>query len=396
MDSSLISEKVTQAVGILNELDIDAWLTFVRETTEICDPALHFIAGTNVVWQAAFIIARDGTKVAIAGKGDHGNIERLGVYDRVIPYTESIGPDLIAVLMEINPRKIGINYSLDNVSADGLTHGMYLRLLKLLEGTDLAQRFVSAEPVFSRMRGRKTPEELRRIQQAVDTTMELFDALTQHIQLGWTERQIADFMHGKMTERGLTSSWDWEYDPGVNCGPDTQGGHMPPGDVALEKGHVLHLDFGVKQNGYSSDLQRVWYVLRDGEDSAPQEVQRAFETVQEGIRRAAAMLKPGVVCWTVDQQVRDFLRERGYPEYQHALGHQVGIWAHDGGSVLGPRWERYGERPYDKVEAHQVYTLEFGIQTAYGYVSQEEMVEITADGCRFMSQPQSEIWLLRF
>lgn len=137
-------------------------------------------------------------------------------------------------------------------------------------------------------------------------------------------------------------------------------------------------------------------MLRDGEDSAPQEVQRAFETVQEGIRRAAAMLKPGVVCWTVDQQVRDFLRERGYPEYQHALGHQVGIWAHDGGSVLGPRWERYGERPYDKVEAHQVYTLEFGIQTAYGYVSQEEMVEITADGCRFMSQPQSEIWLLRF
>ena len=38
------------------------------------------------------------------------------------------------------------------------------------------------------------------------------------------------------------------------------------------------------------------------------------------------------------------------PDITHATGHQIGRAVHDGGTLLGPKWERYGEAPYDVVE----------------------------------------------
>ena len=40
----------------------------------------------------------------------------------------------------------------------------------------------------------------------------------------------------------------------------------------LEKGHTLHLDLGIKQDDYCSDIQRMWYVLDDGETAVSDEV----------------------------------------------------------------------------------------------------------------------------
>lgn len=391
----LVHEKIKQAIDIMKEVDIDCWVTFVRETVEHNDSAMHFIAGHGVVWSAAFILTKQGQKIALLGKGDHSNFANLGVYDQVITYVQGIKEPFRELLLQINPRQIALNYAVDNTSADGITHGMFLMLCDILDGTDLARRFVSADPIISRLRGRKTPEELRRIRQAAEDTIELFDILTANIQKGWTARTVSEFMHQQMKARDYDSSWSWDGDPGVTTGPDMTEGHGMPAPVEIQPGHALRLDFGIKKDGYCSDLQRTWYVLRDGENEAPTEVQKAFEVVQEGIRRAAKALRPGAIGWEIDALVRSLLAERGYPEFTHALGHQVGIWAHDGGSVLGPRWERYGQRCYQPLELNQVFTLEFGIQTSHGYVAQEEMAVVTETGGKLLATPQDRIWLLR-
>jgi Xaa-Pro aminopeptidase len=63
--------------------------------------------------------------------------------------------------------------------------------------------------------------------------------------------------------------------------------------------------------------------------------------------------------------------------------------------VLGPRWERYGQRPYGRVEQDEVYTLEIGcLVPGYGYVSQEEDIVVTDDGCEFLAEPQREVIVL--
>ena len=51
MTDSLIQEKVTQAQAILNELGIDTWLLFARETSAVMDPMLPVIYGSDLTWQ---------------------------------------------------------------------------------------------------------------------------------------------------------------------------------------------------------------------------------------------------------------------------------------------------------------------------------------------------------
>ena len=99
--------------------------------------------------------------------------------------------------------------------------------------------------------------------------------------------------------------------------------------------------------------------------------------------------------WRVDEAARRVITEGGFSEYQHATGHHVGRAAHDGGGVLGPRWERYGDAPMYAVEPGNVVTLELGVEdTGCGYVGLEEMVVVTEDGCEWLSTPQTELWVL--
>src|SRR5687767_3355795 len=124
----LVREKLDQAVAILNELNIDAWMTFVRETSLTPDPALDLILGMDMVWQSAFIVTRDNQRIAIVGKHDAENVRNLEAYTEVIPYLQGIRDPLVETLINLDPKQIALNYSEDDVAADGLSHGLMLLL----------------------------------------------------------------------------------------------------------------------------------------------------------------------------------------------------------------------------------------------------------------------------
>ncbi|UCD74719.1 MAG: hypothetical protein JSV91_13140, partial [Phycisphaerales bacterium] len=121
--SSIVQQKVEQAVGVLAELGIDAWLTFVRETTESGDPILPIILGHPLTWQSALIITRGGDCIAIVGKLEDDAVRSTGAWNEVIPFTQGVREPLINTLQRLDPKQIAINYSLDDVKADGLSHG---------------------------------------------------------------------------------------------------------------------------------------------------------------------------------------------------------------------------------------------------------------------------------
>jgi len=381
--------KAQQACEILKEQDIDAWLVWVRETSQMADPVLELILGGTLTWQSALIFTED-EKIAIVGNFDKDGVEAKGIYDTVIPYTTSIREELVKQLSRKDPKKIAINYSVNDVAADGLSVGMHLLLQDYLKNTPFANRLMSAEYHIQKLRGRKTAEEVSRIQKAVEITEDIFERAKKFVKVGMTEIEIYDFFHKCMNDYGATSAWDIDHCPAVDAGPYKQFGHAGPIDNKTKKGHLLHFDFGVKYNGYCSDIQRMFF-FGDRKD-VPSEVQHAFETVRDGIQAAAKWIRPGAVGYEVDNIARDFVKAAGYEEYQHALGHQLGRLAHDGGTLLGPKWERYGESPMGVVEVGNVFTLEFYVTTEhYGQVSLEEDILITRQGCDFLSTPQEEL-----
>ena len=395
-DRQLIQEKMGQATNILNELGIDAWLTFVRETPLSPDPALELILGMHVTWQSAFLLTRSGRHVAIVGHYDAENVRNLGVYDDVLGYHEGMGASLRSVLNELQPVQIAVNYSTTDVAADGLSHGMFLLLQQMLRETEYAGRLRTAEKVIAALRGRKSPTEVERMRQAIATTQQLFDEVEDYVRPGMTQRQIADFVQRRIDEGGLGYAWDKPYNPIVTCGPDSAIGHAAPGDVPLERGHTLHMDLGVKENGYCSDLQRMWYVLDEGESEAPADVQRAFDVVRRALMAGEQALQPGVPGWKVDEAAREVVVENGYPEYMHAFGHLLGRSAHDGATVLGPRWERYEGICELPVEIGNVFTLELHVPVPErGIMSLEEDVLVTTDGVEYLSDPQTELRYIR-
>ncbi len=396
MSRQLILEKIQQAVEILNEKDIDMWLTFVRETGNITDPMLEVIVGTNATWESAFIITKSGERHAIVGSLEVANMEVVNTYPNIHGYLKSIEDDLLAILNKYNPEKIAVNYSQNSSLADGLTHGMFLQLQKYLTGTPFKERLVSSEEIVAALRGRKSPTELSIMKEAIKETLKIFDQVTEFIRPGVSEIEIANFVKDIVRQKGFGFAWDEEYCPSVFTGPDTAGAHSGPTERKVERGHVINMDFGIKLNGYCSDLQRTWYVLREGETDAPEEVKRGFNVIVESIQRAADAIRPGAVAYTIDDIARSFIVENGYEEYPHGLGHQVGRVAHDGGALLAPKWERYGNLPYLKIEKNQVFTIEPRLTIeGFGIATIEEEVVVTENGCEFLSKPQKELYLIK-
>ena len=389
----IVKEKSEQANQILKEKGLDLWLTFVRETSAVQDPVLPLIYGeSSLTWQSALIFTASGEKLAIVGRFEVETAQNTGAFDRVIPYDESIQPILLEEITRINPSQIGINVSEEDYMADGLTHGMYENLMKMLEGTDYQDRTTSAEYVISALKGRKTPGEIELIQRAIQSTLEIYDFAFSRIARGMTEIEVASLMQAEVSQRGLDYAWSKQNNPAVNAGPNSPVGHNAPTEIKIEPGHLLHFDFGVKQANYCADIQRMVYFLTPEEEAPPEPVQKGFDTVVRAIQTAFDLMQPGIPGIEIDTAARSVVTDAGYPEYKYATGHQLGRLAHDGGGLLGPAWDRYGKTPYLPIEVGQVYTIEPGLMVpGYGYIGIEEDVLVTEDGAHYLSPPQKQL-----
>lgn len=391
---SLSALKLAQAQSLLAEFGLDAWMIVVRESSERPDPTLRFLVELDFTWATCFLVTRDWSGALVA-TFDAPDLMRLGLFDEVRTYKEGARAALLAMLEERKPGRIGINVSTHDALADGLTAGLRDWLAEALAGSPFAGRLASAAPLVAALRGVKLPEERAAIARAVDETEAMFGRVRDSLRFAMTAREIASRFHAEAERAGVRTAWPIHHCPTVTVGPLAPVGHVGPGEEAIVPGCLVHVDFGIVRDGYCSDLQRVWYAA--GPDGgAPEPVRRAYAAIVEAIDLAAKRLVPGTAGWEVDQAVRDHLHSRGFPEYAHALGHHLGRAVHDGGGVLGPRWERYGDQPFEKIRPGSVYTLEPSIQLeGHGLVALEEDVVVGARGGEFLSRFPREIPILR-
>jgi Xaa-Pro aminopeptidase len=218
---NIYQEKIEQAGQLLSEFDLDVWLVFVRETAEQTDPVLKMLGHLTPVWQAAYIFGRHGERIAIVGQGDDEAVRQQKLFEDVIPYTTGIREDLVNALGRLDPKRIGLNFSRSDVSADGLTYGMFLNLQEYLHGTVYHDRLVSAEDFVDALRGRKTAQELSLMRKAATISMEIFEATTAWLRPNLSEKEIYSFVHNLVRQRGVETAWDASHCPGLNAGPNS-------------------------------------------------------------------------------------------------------------------------------------------------------------------------------
>ena len=392
---SLIKEKISQSVAILTELGLPCWLTFVRESGMNGDPVMPFLAPAHVTWHSAFIVMADGEAHAIVGQYDKQTVEDAGAYRAVDGYVQSAKQPLLDFLRSRNPASIAVNYSAGSEVCDGLTHGMYLTLQAWLQEIGYENRLVSSERLISALRARKTDEELARMKTAIRLTEVVFAKVAQFLAPGVTERDVAAMVAAHVRDNHLDLAWEAGTCPAVFTGPDTAGAHYTPTGRAVERGHIVNMDFGIKHDDYCADLQRTFYVLREGETAAPPEVQRGFDTIVNAIEQARQAIRPGVTGQSVDAVARNLITGAGYVEFPHGLGHQVGRFAHDGTAMLGPAWEKYAQKPFAPLEEGMVFTIEPRLTVpGYGVATVEDMVVVTRTGAEFLSGPQTNLLLV--
>lgn len=384
-------EKIAQASRYLKEEGIDLWLIPTREGS---DPALDLLTKVRTVGLGAFIITAGGTAMALTSRIDIQDVEESGLFEKVFTYADSFEDSLRTIITDMNPQSIALNFSTDDHLCDGLGQGLYNLVTRSLQEV-FSGEFVSSEKILSKVRAVKSSEEIRCLKKAIEITNDIYDRVFTKIRVGMSEIEIGELFVDEMRAGNLVNGFIGEMAPPMVL--KERISHRKPGEARIEPGDFFIIDFSISWEGYCSDIARTAYVLRKGEIDAPDAMKETFINAFEAISRAFSAVRPGVKGWEIDTIARSFLLEQGMPEITHATGHQIGLSTHDGGTLLGPKWPRYGSAPYGEIAEGMVFTLEPTILRDVGFSALvEENILVTGNGAEYLSRRQKELYLIPY
>lgn len=236
------------------------------------------------------------------------------------------------------------------------------------------------QEAINSLRRIKQSEEIEAIKKAQGVTDKAFNYILDRIKTGKTEKEIAldlEFFARKNGGEGVA------FDFIVVSGKNSSLPHGVPTDKKIENGDFITMDFGVKWNGYCSDMTRTIAV-----GNVSEEQKKVYDTVLNAQKMALKNIKAGAVCKEIDATARDYIYSCGYEGcFGHGLGHCVGIDIHESPA--------FNTRDITILKSGMVMTVEPGIyiENTFG-VRIEDMIVVTDDGCENLTQSPKELIVL--
>jgi Xaa-Pro aminopeptidase len=151
----------------------------------------------------------------------------------------------------------------------------------------------------------------------------------------------------------------------VSTGERSAYSHGYPTNRKLKNGEFMLIDLGPSKNGYAADETRTFLQGND-----PKKL-KMLSAMDEAVEEVIKSIKPGISCKKLDAISRKVLKQHGFPDYPHSLGHPLS------GAIV-PILSKSSDHILKK---GMIFTVEPGIYLpGYGGVRMEENVVITEDG----------------
>ena len=399
---------------LMRQNGVDMWVVAMREYNE--DPVFWSLVSPTTMF------ARRRTIYVFTDRGPQRGIERLalgggsqgGVYEAYVA-RDTIDPsigrrpelvgqgqwDLLARLVsERDPTTIAVDISHTHAFSDGLSAGEWEQLSRALPPRYLA-RVVRSERLPLDYQAIRAPGMLPVYRRMMEVVWAIIDTAfsNQVITPGKTTTDdVVWWMRQRVNDLGLGTWFHTDVDA-QRRGQDLSTAET----VVIQRGDVLHCDFGITALGLNTDTQHMGYVLRDGEQDVPQGLKRALLNSNRLQDVLLAEMHPGRTGNQVLSSALSAMRAQGINGtiYTHPIGDRghgagplIGLWDHQEG-VPGRGDVPLLSSTWFSIELQATTPVpEWGGQAVRS--AQEEDAELGADGAmRWILRRQTVFHIVR-
>lgn len=336
---------------LMRQYHVAMWIVPMREYNE--DPVFSSLVS------ATTFFARRRTIYVFYDRGPDESVQRLalggtsqgGLYE---PYhaTETIDPsigrrpelvgqaqwELLARLVEQrDPTTIAVDISATHAFSDGLSAGEWEQLQAALPEKYRA-RIVRAESLPLEYQEIRVPAMLplyRRLMQVVWGTIDTAFSNRVIVPGKTTTDDVAWWMRQRVNDLGFGTWFHTDVDVqrrGLDLSDST--------NVVIQRGDVLHCDFGITALGLNTDTQHMGYVLRPGEKDVPDGLKQALRNsnrLQDILLAEMQLGRTGnaVLAAALAQMraagINGTIYSHPIGDRGHGAGPLIGLWDHQEG-----------------------------------------------------------------
>ena len=234
---------------------------------------------------------------------------------------------LKAITSIIDENKIHKNIGIEN---DHIT----LEMNEKIQSIFSASAFTDISKKLMKLRMIKSKEEIEIIKNGARIADIGGEEIVKNIKEGATELEIAITGRDKMEKEIAKTYPDAEYmDTWVwfQSGINTDGAHNPKTNRKLVNGDILSLNTFPMISGYYTALERTLFL-----DNVNDESLKAWEANVKVHKRGLELIKPGVKCSDICNELNELFAELGYLQYRtFGYGHSFGVLSHFYGREAG-------------------------------------------------------------
>lgn len=402
----IVLKKLNKVLGpAMKANHIQLWIVFGREYN--VDPVFPFVTpdGTYPGGRNAYVfIDTGGRRPERIVIGSHQWKQGAPFYDRVIAARrKAVGKELRKLAEKHQPQRIGINVAKSTSAADGLTVSLKDYLAEAL-GPEFAPRMVSAERLVIDYLDTRLPEERALFREAAEVTRKIWEEAFSHRVIHPGKTTVGDvlwYIRQRCADHGV-GIW---FRPDLRVqrrGVEFKPADIPADDFVLERGDVLHLDFGIIYLDFSTDYQKHAYILREGETTVPAGLKQALANTNRLQDILLSEMEPGRTGEEVYTDAMERAKAAGLDAMIYS--HSIGNFGHFVGTAIGSftSGQTRGLRGQLPLRRGSYTSIELNTKTPVPewdgqevYIMMEDDAYLSRQGMKFFVPRQTRWYVIR-